>query len=98
MKTLVVGQEIFLFGTGRIVGKVVSVSPSIDVQTNEVGLLQFGENGEETEASRCQRLGLDPRTSFRFQGPGPEFCPWVIDEASDEEHAERGKLPPNVQK
>jgi|ERR1039458_3526019 hypothetical protein len=103
MKRLVVGQEVFIFGVGRLLGTVVSVSPTVDVQTKDgyVALFRFDNNGKETEASRCTRLGLTPSPEdpfpFRY-GPGPEWAPWEIDEASDEEVAARGKLPPNVRK
>jgi hypothetical protein len=53
---LVVGQEVLLFGIGFLDGKVVSVVPSIAVQTND-GLLQFDEDGRETDACRYIRLG-----------------------------------------
>jgi hypothetical protein len=76
---LVVGQEILLFGVGFLDGKVVSVAPSIAVQTNEIGLLQFDEDGRETDACRYIRLG------GVLNGPGPEWEPWEIVATTPEE-------------
>lgn len=80
MKNLVVGQEVLLFGVGFLDGKVVSVVPSIAVQTNEIGLLHFDESGKETEASRCLRLGLKPtfEDPFPLRSAGPEWQPWEV--------------------
>jgi hypothetical protein len=100
----VVGQEIFLFGVGRIVGKVVAVTPSgVDVQSDKdyIASFSFDNDGKETEASRCKRLGLAPTPGdpFPLQFGPPEWQPWVIDEASDEERDEISKqFPPGVRK
>ena len=80
MKKLVGGQEVILFGVGRVLGKVVSVFPSVDVQS-DVGFLRFDENGKETDFSRHLRCGA------MLDGPCPSFLPWKIEEASDEELA-----------
>lgn len=79
MKSLVVGQEVLLFGIGFLDGKVVSVVPSIAVQTNEIGLLKFDEDGRETDACRYIRLG------GVLNGPGPEWEPWEIVATTPEE-------------
>lgn len=78
MKNLVVGQEVLLFGIGFLDGKVVSVVPSIAVQTID-GLLQFDEDGRETDACRYIRLG------GVLNGPGPEWEPWEIVATTPEE-------------
>jgi hypothetical protein len=83
MKNLVVGQEVLLFGIGFLDGKVVSVSPTIDVQTADVypAFFQFDQDGKETEASRCRRLGV-AEGEYR---PGPEWEPWEIVATTPEE-------------
>ena len=73
MKNLVVGQEVLLFGIGFLDGKVISVFPTIDVQSAD-GLMKFDKDGKETEASRCHRLGV----AEGEYGPGPEWEPWEI--------------------
>ena len=78
--TYSVGQEVILFGVGRVLGKVVSVFPSVDVQS-EAGFLRFDENGKETDDSRYLRCGAV------LNGPCPSFLPWEIIDASDEELA-----------
>jgi len=75
---LVVGQEVLLFGIGFLDGKVVSVSPTIDVQTDD-GFFQFDQDGKET--SRCRRLGV----AEGEYGPGPEWQPWEIAATTPEE-------------
>lgn len=75
-RTLVVGQEVLLFGVGRILGTVLSVVPSIAVQTKEMGVLQFDENGQENDDSRYRRCGVV------LNGPCPSLLPWEIVEAS----------------
>jgi hypothetical protein len=74
MSKLEVGQEVSLFGVGYIHGKVVSVTPSgVDVQGEEYSaLFSFDNDGQETEESRCCRLGLPPN-SDTFLG-SPEDC------------------------
>lgn len=76
-----VSQEVILVGVGRLLGKVISVYPSVDVQSDE-GFLRFDENGKETDFSRHLRCGevLD--------GPCPSSQPWVITDATPEEVAE----------
>lgn len=76
-----VGQEVILFGVGRVLGKVVSVFPSVDVQS-EAGALKFDENGKETEFSRYLRCG------DVLNGPCPSLLPWEITDATPEEIAE----------
>jgi hypothetical protein len=78
-KKLVVGQEVYLFGVGRVLGKVVSVFPSLAVQSDDVGVLQFDENGKETDSSRKLRCGAV------LEGPCPSFQPWEL-ESVDEVH------------
>jgi|SRR6516165_100152 hypothetical protein len=79
MKNLVVGQEIWLFGVGYIQGKVVAVTPSgVDVQGYEYpALFSFDNDGEETWASRCRRLGLPPN-SDTFVGTPEDCMPWEL--------------------
>jgi hypothetical protein len=79
---LVVGQEVLLFGIGFLDGKVVSVVPSIAVQTND-GLLRFDEDGRETDACRYIWLG------GVLHGPGPEWEPWEIVATTPEESTAR---------
>lgn len=81
---LVVSQEVFIFGVGRLLGKVVAVTASgVDVQTEKdyIALFHFDENGEETDHSRYIRCGSV------LNGPCPSLLPWVIEEASPEEIA-----------
>jgi hypothetical protein len=59
-KTLVVGQDVYMFSSGIYLnkGKVVKATPSgVDVQTDGQELLRFDNNGKETYASRRDRLG-----------------------------------------
>lgn len=79
--TYSVGQEVILFGVGRVLGKVVSVFLSVAVQS-EAGPLQFDENGKETEHSRYLRCGAV------LDGPCPSLLPWEITDATPEEVAE----------
>jgi len=77
---LVVGQDVLLFGIGFMDGKVVSVSPSIDVQS-DAGFLQFDNNGKETDHSRYVRCGIV------LDGPCPSLLPWEIVATTPEEIA-----------
>jgi hypothetical protein len=86
MKTLTVGQELILFGVGRVLGKVVSVVPWVDVQS-EAGFLRFDESGKETDFGRRLRCGV------LLDGPCPSFGPWQIEDATPEEIAEWKALP-----
>jgi hypothetical protein len=86
MKTLTVGQEVILFGVGRVLGKVVSVFPSVAVQS-DAGILQFDENGKETDFSRYIRCGTV------MNGPCPSLLPWEITDATPEEIAHWKALP-----
>ncbi len=79
-KKLVAGQEVLLFGVGRLLGKVVSVVPSITVQS-DAGLLRFDDDGKETEDSRYIRCGIV------LNGPCPSLLPWEIEESSPEKIA-----------
>ena len=85
-KTLVVGQEVILFGVGRVLGTVRSVVsvyyPWIDVHSTDEGFLQFDENGKETDFSRHLRCGAV------LNGPCPSLGPWEITDATQEEIAE----------
>ena len=76
---LAVGQEVLLFGIGYILGKVISIVPSIDVQSED-GFLRFGNDGIETDQSRYLRNGV-------LNGPGPEWEPWEIVATTPEEMA-----------
>jgi hypothetical protein len=80
--TLVVGQEVLLFGVGRLLGKVVSIVPWGDVQSDE-GFLRFDNNGKETDFSRYLRCGAV------LDGPCPSFLPWKIVATTPEEIAAR---------
>lgn len=76
MTKLEIGQEVWLFGVGYIRGTVVTVTPSgVDVQGKEYSaLFNFDNDGKETEASRCRRLGV----AEGEYGPGPEWEPWEL--------------------
>jgi hypothetical protein len=84
---LVVGQDILIFGIGRLLGPVVSVFLSgVDVQADKKyydALFSFDNDGKETEASRCRRLGVAEGEC----GPGPEWEPWEVLETSPEKIA-----------
>jgi len=80
MNKPVVGQEVLLFGIGFVDGKVISVFPTIDVQS-DAGFMKFDKDGKETEASRCRRLGV----AEGEYGPGPEWEPWEIVATTPEE-------------
>jgi hypothetical protein len=82
MRNLVVGQDVLLFGVGFLDGKVLSVVPSIAVQADD-GLLQFDENGRETDHSRYLRCGIVAN------GPCPSLLPWEIVATTPEEMAAR---------
>jgi hypothetical protein len=93
MTKLEVGQEVRLFGIGRIHGAVVAVTSSgVDVQGGEYPILfSFDNNGMETDDSRRRRLIIRPGAPIP-EGPGLENMPWEIDERSDEEFvAQLGK-------
>jgi len=79
-KTLVVGQEVSIFGCGFFKGTVVRLIPN-GVEVESFGLLaQFDEDGKETEDSLYRRVG--------GPGPGPEWEPWEL-KSLDEVHFER---------
>jgi hypothetical protein len=78
---LTVGQEVLLFGVGCMRGKVVSLGPSIAVQTDGIGLLQFDEKGRETDQGRYLRCGAV------MNGPCPSLLPWEIVATTPEEIA-----------
>lgn len=84
--TYKVGQEVILFGVGRVLGTVVSVYPWVDVQS-EAGFLRFDENGKETDFSRNLRCG------GVLNGPCPSLLPWEIADATPEEVAKWKALP-----
>ena len=86
---LVVGQDILIFGIGRLLATVVAVSPSgVDVQSDD-GFMRFDQDGVETEASRCLRLGLtpSPEDPVPLRSGPPEWQPWEVLETSPEKIA-----------
>jgi len=72
IKTLVVGQKVWIFGCGWSEGTVVRLVPN-GVEVEGWGqLAQFDNDGNETDDSRYRRLGC------LQNGPGPEWGPWEL--------------------
>jgi hypothetical protein len=65
-RTLVVGQEVYMFSGvyAPLKGKVAMITPEgVDVQTDR-GLFRFDKDGKELYVSRRERLGFGPNPNL----------------------------------
>jgi hypothetical protein len=95
-KTLVVGQEVYMFCGSEFYGfekgKVVKItSAGVEVLVGEF-IIRFDNNGTELEVERRKRHGFEPEPGFshdRFMQSiwytAPECGPWRLDDMPFEE-------------